>query len=502
MTGSLILTPTDGAVGDNFGYSVAFAADGLTAIVGGYGDDVGGNTDQGSARVFVWDTGTSSWIQKGGPLTPTDGAGSDYFGYSVSLSADGLTAIVGGYGDDLGSNANQGSARVFVWDTGTSSWIQRGGPLTPTDGAASDYFGRSVALSSDGLTAIVGGSSDDVGSNGDQGSARVFSWDGTNWVEGTPVAALCYLKGTRVLTPRGEIPIEDLTAGDLVATRLGGFQPIRWIGEQRFPSHVTPMDGRPILIKAGALGANIPHRDLRVSPGHSMLVNGVLVYAKLLVNGVTILRDDTPGELHYYQLDLGGHDCILAEGAWSESYADFPGGRRMFHNAADFFEKFPDYVEPTEVSLCLPRPEAGLELDQAIRSVVSHATAQIEPGSLRGAVDRIRQNKDGTWRVTGWAMDKQHPSLPQLLEITLDGAVIGTVLACQYRWDLDRARLGPCAFMATLPSWLNIDDAQRLIVQRAIHGDVLPKTQECRDTIQALAANSDSSSTPKSAVKA
>ena len=180
------LTPADGETLDAFGYSVSLSADGLTALVGGIGDDVGSNGDQGSARVFVWD-GTA-WAQRGDPLTPADGEGGDLFGTSVSLSADGLTAIVGGSGDDVGSNSAQGSARVFVWN-GTA-WAQRGDALTPADGEALDRFGQSVSLSADGRTAIVGGYADDVGSNTDQGSARVFAWDGTAWVEGGPAAPL------------------------------------------------------------------------------------------------------------------------------------------------------------------------------------------------------------------------------------------------------------------------------------------------------------------------
>jgi Ca2+-binding RTX toxin-like protein len=178
--------PGDGATYDYFGSSVSLSADGFAAIVGGALDDVGANSDQGSARVFDW-TG-NAWVQRGGALTSSDGAADDFFGYSVSLSADGLTAIVGSYGDDVGANTNQGSARVFTW-TG-SAWVQRGGALTPSDGAANDYFGFSVSLSADGLTAILGGFQDQVGANSDQGSARVFAWDGSAWLEGAPASAV------------------------------------------------------------------------------------------------------------------------------------------------------------------------------------------------------------------------------------------------------------------------------------------------------------------------
>jgi hypothetical protein len=173
------LTPTDGAAGDYFGNSVSLSADGLTAIVGGFGDDVGSNVNQGSARVFAWD-GTG-WVQRGAALTPTDGLASDSFGCAVSLSADGLTAIVGGGNDSVNGNVEQGSARVFAWSG--SAWVQRGAAITPVDGAAGDRFGYSVSLSADGSTAILGGIGDDIGSNVDQGSARVFAWSGSAWIQ-------------------------------------------------------------------------------------------------------------------------------------------------------------------------------------------------------------------------------------------------------------------------------------------------------------------------------
>jgi hypothetical protein len=208
------LTPVDGAVEDNFGYSVSLSSDGLTAIVGGYDDDVGSNSKQGSARVFVWNG--AGWVQRGGPLTPADGAADDYFGVSVSLSADGLTAIVGGQRDNVGSNSDQGSARVFVWNGAT--WLQRGGALTPTDGAADDTFGKSVALSADGLIAIVGGHEDDVGSNGDQGTARIFSWNGLAWIEGVPAPATLGIASNSVAQLEGN---SGSTAYTFTVTRSG-----------------------------------------------------------------------------------------------------------------------------------------------------------------------------------------------------------------------------------------------------------------------------------------
>jgi hypothetical protein len=145
----------DGAADDRFGSSVAIF--GTTAIVGAQRDDDNG-TNSGSAYLFDTTTGTQS-----AKLTASDGAASDNFGRSVDIS--GTTAIVGALFDD-DNGTDSGSAYLFDTTTGTQS-----AKLTASDGAASDNFGRSVAVS--GTTAIVGAQKDD--DNGiDSGSAYLF----------------------------------------------------------------------------------------------------------------------------------------------------------------------------------------------------------------------------------------------------------------------------------------------------------------------------------------
>jgi uncharacterized repeat protein (TIGR01451 family) len=171
------LTASDGAAQDYFGYSVALSGD--TALVGAFVDHVGANTDQGSAYIFV--RSGMTWTQQA-QLTASDGAESDYFGNSVALSGD--TALVGAYCDDVGVNSDQGSAYVFIRSEGT--WTQQA-QLTASDGEAGDYFGTSVALSRD--TALVGAYYDDVAGNGDQGSAYVFVRSGTTWIQQAQLTA-------------------------------------------------------------------------------------------------------------------------------------------------------------------------------------------------------------------------------------------------------------------------------------------------------------------------
>jgi hypothetical protein len=160
------LTAEDGAAWDNFGSSVALSGD--TALVGAFNDDAGG-----SAYVFV--VSGSTWMQQD-KLTTTDGVTGDYFGCSVALSGD--TALVGAYSDDVGVNAEQGSASVYV-RSGTDWALQA--KLTATDGSAGDLFGFSVALAGD--TALVGAIWDDIGLNTGQGSAYVYTRHGTTWTQ-------------------------------------------------------------------------------------------------------------------------------------------------------------------------------------------------------------------------------------------------------------------------------------------------------------------------------
>jgi hypothetical protein len=170
------LITSDGNVGDQFGRSVSLSADGNTALVAAVSDAVGANNDQGSAYIFIR-TGTT-WTQQQ-KLVASDGAAFDYFGRSVSLSADGSTALVGAASNDVGANSGQGSAYVFV-RTGTT-WTQQ--QLIASDGAAGDDFGHSVSLSADGNTALVGARLDNVITNTNQGSAYVFVRTGTTWTQ-------------------------------------------------------------------------------------------------------------------------------------------------------------------------------------------------------------------------------------------------------------------------------------------------------------------------------
>jgi len=149
------------------GTAVAISADGNTAIVGGRADNGG----QGAAWVYTRSGGT--WAQQGAKLVGTGNSGAAQQGWSVSLSADGNTAIVGGDAD----NSHQGAAWIF--SRSGSTWTQLGAKLVASDNAGAANQGGAVALSADGNTAIVGGPQD----NSQQGAAWIYTFSSSAWTQ-------------------------------------------------------------------------------------------------------------------------------------------------------------------------------------------------------------------------------------------------------------------------------------------------------------------------------
>jgi hypothetical protein len=136
-----------GAVGGaGQGYSVALSGDGNTAIVGGICDGSGTGRCDSTGATWVYTRASGVWSQQGSKLVGSGAVGAAAQGSSVALSADGNTAIVGGNGD------NSGAGAVWVYTRSNGVWTQQGGKLVANDAVGSAGQGRSVALSGDGNT--------------------------------------------------------------------------------------------------------------------------------------------------------------------------------------------------------------------------------------------------------------------------------------------------------------------------------------------------------------
>lgn len=147
------------------------------------------------------------------------------------------------------------------------------------------------------------------------------------------VRVICFTPGTLIETPGGSVPIDALQEGDLVTTKDSGPQPIEWLGARKMTgARLFAMPKlRPIRIRAGALGPDYPQTELVVSPEHRILVRGevaralfntpeVLVSARQLENGRTVLQDFRVREVTYMHLMLPRHEIIFANGMETESF--------------------------------------------------------------------------------------------------------------------------------------------------------------------------------------
>jgi hypothetical protein len=153
-----------------------------------------------------------------------------------------------------------------------------------------------------------------------------------------PFSFACFAAGTRISTDEGHVPVETLYVGQhVVVVRPDGaqaVQTVRWIGHRSIDltRHANPQHAMPIRIRADAFADGQPVRDLLVSPDHAIYVGGVLIPARLLQNGASIVREDRLRTVRYFHVELDRHDILLAEGLPAESYLD-TGNRGVFENA-------------------------------------------------------------------------------------------------------------------------------------------------------------------------
>lgn len=157
---------------------------------------------------------------------------------------------------------------------------------------------------------------------------------------------MCFLHGTAILTPTGEVCVERLQVGDRVETARGKTMVVKWIGR-----HIYKRSGAswhtgvvPIRISRHAIDHQSPHKDLYVSPGHALLIDGVFIRAKELVNGTSIVPC-LPADretIEYFHIVLDTHEAILAEGVAAETFLVKANNHEAFTNFAEFSRLYPD----------------------------------------------------------------------------------------------------------------------------------------------------------------
>ncbi len=251
----------------------------------------------------------------------------------------------------------------------------------------------------------------------------------------------CYCAGTLIATDCGDVAVEHLKIGDRVVTLSGAARPIKWMGTRSYDGRFVGQNREvlPICVRAGALGDTVPSRDLLISPRHALYLEGVLIEARDLVNGVSIVQAEKVERVDYFHIELESHDVIFAEGVEAETFID-NDSRTMFQNVADYFALYPGEGKRRRAKKSFaPRRDEGFEIEAARQNIAARAelVATSTPGDLRGWVEGV--SADALW---GWAQDSGDPQNPVSLHVLADGCVVGRVLANRFRADLKAAGLG------------------------------------------------------------
>ena len=381
--GSSAFYSTVGGYGAEEGGNVALTAgEVLKIIIGGVGDDSNGNggagggggtfvlanTGPGGAYVPLLVAGGGGGADfQGGGAGIADAAGNGAGGVASAaygglgggaggsgVKSNGGDAVSGGYGGKNGSGGYAGGSGGS--GGGANGGFGGGGGGGYSGGGG----GGGYSGGNGGYSAGSGGGTSFDGGDVIQAQTRSGAQSGNGMLSIVKEAA-CYCPGTLILTSRGEMPVEILAIGDTVVTASGEHRPVKWIGRRSYSGRFLANNPnvQPIRFRAGSLEGGLPRRDLLVSPEHAMFLDELLIPARCLLNGSTIVRDRVE-RVDYYHVELDSHDVLLAEGAPSESFMD-DDSRGMFHNAHEFAMLYPDATSPA--GFCAPRVEQGAQLE-------------------------------------------------------------------------------------------------------------------------------------------
>ncbi len=355
--------PTNGRdyVDGGAGNDLIYGADDDDTLFGGSGNDtidgqidddfIDGNTGDDS---LMGGQGNDSIDGGQGTDTLDGGTGNDTLRGNLDndtlLGGDGNDVLDGG-GDNDSLSGGEGDDDL-QGAQGDDTLNGGAGNDTMTGGAGQDTFfnvnagdvidGGSGPVDFD--TLLLGGSAPTGGrfeieytsADREDGFVNYFEADGTaagrlSFVEIENIVP-CFTPGTMIATRKGECRVEDLQVGDRVITRDNGIQEIRWVGARAMSGAELEKAAhlKPVLIRQGALGNDLPERDMMVSPNHRVLVANdktalyfeereVLVAAKHLtgLEGVDIVD---VSETTYIHIMFDQHEVILSDGAWTESF--------------------------------------------------------------------------------------------------------------------------------------------------------------------------------------
>lgn len=267
--------------------------------------------------------------------------GDSSYDSNLLIAGDSVQTSLVAVSDDINVNAN-GTRTFNVLDNdvgpanSTLTITQINGqavsydPVTGIGTTVTLPTGQTVTVGADGQLSVTG--------DGDEENFN-FTYsvtDGNNtdtgFVNATSIP--CFVAGTMIATPDGDVAVQDLAPGDLVLTQDDGPQAVRWIGTRDVAAEA---EFAPILIRAGTFGA---HNDVKLSPLHRVLIRDslaellfgeseVLVAARDLVNDHSVIRQ-IGGSVTYVHLMFDKHQVVFSDGLATESFLPGPQTVKSF----------------------------------------------------------------------------------------------------------------------------------------------------------------------------
>ncbi|KPD13272.1 Hint domain-containing protein [Phaeobacter sp. 11ANDIMAR09] len=348
----------------SMGTDTVWGGEGNDLLAGSQGnDEIHGGAGNDLAFIGVHEGSDSIYLDEGNDFLDGGSAGSSFYGEGGSgddrmNSGVGDDTLFGDSGRDTlhggsGADALDGGSEADSIEGGSGNDTLTGGTGADTlsGGDDRDLFHGGAGDSVDGGE---GGDDHDVldlrgagrsrvtydPDDGEAGTVDFLDDDGTvtgtltfeNIEEVIEETVACFTPGAMILTPQGEVAVEEIEVGDQVMTLDHGAQTVRWIGTRQLQA--ADLAARPafnpVQIAAGALGEGLPKQDLLVSPQHRMLLSSahaemlfgepeVLAAAVNLVNERSVRRA-YPQAVTYIHLMFDCHEIIRANGAWTESF--------------------------------------------------------------------------------------------------------------------------------------------------------------------------------------
>ena len=183
------ITASDAVGFDAFGYSVSISNNGLNLVVGAAREDASGTHLKGRIYTYTRASINDEWIEVS-KLIASDAADNDYFGHSISISGNGLSLVVGAFNKSTDKLHNNGQVYTYTRNTVNDDWIEIS-KLVASDTTSYSYFGYYVSISNDGLDLIIGACCKSINELVNNGQMYTYVRDTTNdtWSEASKSTA-------------------------------------------------------------------------------------------------------------------------------------------------------------------------------------------------------------------------------------------------------------------------------------------------------------------------